>query len=375
MEGNMKKTKLFAVIALAAFSASIVAQENKEQATSETEVKTESFKMKGPDVSGYVEASGTWNFTQKKGAKRTNELRSYDSRSNTFYLNAAHVAINGESSDGKVSYAVEIDGGSDAYVNKDSALGSGYVDLQEAYLTYQFANWLSLTSGKFATFQGIEVIEGPENPTVSRGYLYGLAEAFTLTGMYFEITPVDMLSIKLGGANDWDTMVDTNDEKTFISQIGLDFGDPLSFVISTFVGGSVADLSVDLTGVTKISSFVDLNFQANYGEKEVAAGIKSKWAGAGLQPVFHLSSTFDLGIRYELWNPNKYKSGYKDANGNDVKLLAHNITITPTWMPSPNVKIRPEFRVDFADQEIFYKDATSKSKTNLTASLGTSVSF
>ena len=41
---------------------------------------------------------------------------------------------------------------------------------------------LTLTGGKFVTYEGIEVIEGPVNPTLTRGFLFGLAEAIGHVG-------------------------------------------------------------------------------------------------------------------------------------------------------------------------------------------------
>lgn len=323
-------------------------------------------KSSGPEIGGHIESTFNWNFIQKNGDPKTNELRSYDSQANTFNLNAAHIEIKGAVKE-KLSYMIQVDAGSDAIATKDATTGAGGLfDIQEAFITYSLIDMVSFTAGKFATFQGIEVIEGPDNPTVSRGYLYGLAEAFTLTGMFLELTPGKIFSLKLGAANDWDVMDDTNNNKTIIAQVGFDFGDLLSFVVSPFVGGETADYSIDVTGVSKLGSIVDINFQYIYGKLD-----SSKWWGAGIQPVIHITAVFDLALRYEIWKPDAVKAGLTE------NLVAHNVTITPTWKPMEGIMIRPEFRYDLANQEIFSKDneTGTRSKRNMTASIGTSYSF
>ena len=53
--------------------------------------------------------------------------------------------------------------------------------MREAY-----AKWtpdkFTLMAGKFVTMMGIEVVDGPLNPTITRGFLYWLAELVRNTG-------------------------------------------------------------------------------------------------------------------------------------------------------------------------------------------------
>src|SRR3990172_3984318 len=186
----------------------------------------------GPAISGYVETTYNYNF----GKGGTNALRSYDSKANQIALNNVHLVASGSSSE-KVSYTAEIDFGTDAAVHGLLHQGSDLpgpvaVDIQEAYFSYAFSDKLAFTGGKFVTFEGIEVIEGPINPTISRGYLYGLAEAFTHVGAYFTFIPSNEIDIKFGVVNGWDLLIDNNPDKTIIGRFGVNLGDPLAFGIS-----------------------------------------------------------------------------------------------------------------------------------------------
>ena len=196
-----------------------------------------SLAQHSPVFSGFIEATYNYNFA--KGS--VNSLRSYDYRSNQILLNNVHIAVAGDPSE-KLSYDAELDFGTDASVHgllyqgiftTGTPIGA---DIQEAYFTYSFSNNFKFTAGKFATFEGIELIEGPSNPTISRGYLYGLAEPFCHVGGYFTFLINDLFDLRLGAINGWDKLVDNNSDKTIISRLGINLGDPFTAGISFYTG-------------------------------------------------------------------------------------------------------------------------------------------
>jgi len=316
---------------------------------------TPSFAQKtGPTFSGYIDVSYNYNFG--KGA--TNSLRSYDLRSNQIQLNNVHLVATGTPSS-KVSYMAEMDFGTDAAVHGTLHQSSGLpgpidVDIQEATIAYSFSDKVSFTGGKFVTFEGIEVIEAPSNPTISRGYLFGLAEPFTHVGGYFTFVPSSQFDIKVGVVNGWDLLVDNNMDKTIIARLGVNLGDPFAFGVSFSSGVEQVNSSdwrnsFDLTGVTKAILNVTLNFQANYGA-ETFATVDTKWFGFGVQPVISLSDRVDLGLRAEYFADDQgARTGVADLN-------AFNVTVTPT-VKLDGVTFRFEYRFDNSNKEIFVKDA------------------
>ncbi|MDO8580004.1 MAG: outer membrane beta-barrel protein, partial [Candidatus Omnitrophota bacterium] len=150
--------------------------------------------MKMPKISGYIDTTYNYNFnkpasqTTKLGTPGTStagiNLSSYVTKANDITFNTAHLAFNGSLKDG-IGYTIELDAGSDANVNTPTS-GAGAADdfdLQEAYLTSPlFETGINLKVGKFVTLEGIEVIESPLNPNISRGHLFGMAEPFTHVG-------------------------------------------------------------------------------------------------------------------------------------------------------------------------------------------------
>jgi hypothetical protein len=325
----------------------------------------------GPAFSGFAEATYNYNFS--KGA--TNTLRSYDAKANQILLNNVHLIASGAPS-AKVSYTAEFDFGTDAAVHgllhQGSTLaGPVAVDVQEAYLSYAFSDKVKLTAGRFATFQGIEVIEGPVNPTISRGYLYGLAEAFTHVGGYFTWAASSKIELRLGVVNGWDLLIDNNADKTIISRFGVNLGDPLTFGIAYYTGVEQVNSegerkSFDLTGVTKGIPGVTLNFQYNFGS-ESFGGADLKWSGFTVQPVVALSPKVDLGLRAE------YFKDEDGARAGVADLRAFNLTVVPSFK-AEGATFRFEYRFDDANSEVFVKD-TGTAKASSTVSLGVSLNL
>lgn len=304
-----------------------------------------------PAISGYIESTYMYDFSNPNSG--VTALRSYDATANSFYLNAAHVAFTGELERG-VGYTVEVDYGSDANVNNNvagpgaPAAADANVDIQEAYLTFPVGP-LSLTAGKFVTYEGIEVIEGPYNPTISRGYLFGLAEAFTHVGAKAHIGLGETLNLGVGLVNGRDVDVDTNEGKTAIWRLGVDLGEALSFGISGSHGPanardttSNADhdnlTSHDLTGTLSVIPRLPISFQVLYAEMDNAkagTSLVGKWSGAGIQPVLEVSEAFSVGARVEYFD---------DLDRNNF--TAVNYTVSPAYRVNDAVTVRGEVRVD-----------------------------
>jgi len=318
-------------------------------------------------ITGYIDT--TYNYNVNRPSTRTNGLFSYNAKHNNLTLNAAHLSLSGEPEEG-LSYTVDIDAGADAVLNTsnlNAATAPAYtVDVQEAYATYKRGKW-GIRAGKFATFNGIELIESPLDPTVSRGYLYGLAEPVTHTGAEVFVQANDMIDVHVGVVNGWDVVLDNNRAKTGLFKVGIVPNDKTSITISGFVGaeGTRTDKlreTVDVTALVKLAP-VDLNLQANFGREDAASaktpGDDASWFGAGIQPVLHLSDTTSIAGRVEF---------FKDSDGarTGVEQQLFNVSLAPAYALSPHFMVRAEARLDISDQEIFAtSDSTSKTQVVL----------
>jgi hypothetical protein len=338
-----------------------------------------------PTVSGFIEAGYSINFSDVN-VNDPVPLRVYDPAGHSFVLHAAHLAITHKFND-NVSAFISFDAGRDAVANSANA---GFVypwkqspqfafDIQEAYANYA-SNGFTLTAGKFVTYEGIEVIQGPLNPTISRGYLYGLAEPFTHTGVKLHYQPVDQFNIGIGVVNGWDLITDNNSMKTFIARMAVTPSDKFFAALSGSVGAEQPNnnknqrISVDLTGAITPSTMFQLWYQFNIGtEKGVSLDPTKKsatWLGFGLQPVV-TSGDFTLGGRVEFFD---------DPQGARTGLLKGkflNLTATPGIKLADPFKLRAEFRADIGlgDESKIFGKADSPKKVGLTGALSAEYTF
>lgn len=324
------------------------------------------LKADGPKVTGFVDS--TYNYNFNKPADRVNQLRSFDAKTNNFALNSAQVQVVGTAGD--AGYVVKVVGGSDAEVLKST--GSSTVQdvlFQEAFLTYVCPmTKINLKMGKFATTEGIEVIESKDDPTISRGYLFGLAEPFTHVG-FLATRPFGPIEIGFGLVNGWDNTSDNNKGKTALGKLGFNFGDPFTLTISGLHGAEQADEalnrnSIDAVLVTKIIPKVTLNIQGNYGDEKFVSPapgvghIVKKWSGVGVQPVISITDKFSLGSRIEYFSdPNGSRVSVPGGFVDSVDHLAFtNFTITPTYKVTDSATFRLEYRYDTANKKFFVDD-------------------
>lgn len=321
-----------------------------------------------PTFSGFFDTTYNYNLS---GAT-TNPLRSFDATANTILLNDLQLKAAGNAGK-EISYSAKLDFGTDAtaiHSNASNISNAGIysAEAEEAYFNYTptLAPDLTLTVGKFVTYEGIEVIESGANPTISRGCLFGMVEPYTTTGAKLAYAPTSKLTIGGGVVNGWDLVTDNNSGKTGIAQIQLNLGDPFFLSLQGSYGpeeaNSVDDRSsIDAVLVSKIIPKVTLNLQGNYGsEPNVIAGTLSTWKGVGVQPVIDLSAWIpatSLGLRYEnMVNTDKTRMFGLTSEVN-------SFTATPTFALNSNLTFRLEYRYDQAVDNI-YADASGKMVNN-----------
>lgn len=331
----------------------------------------------GPTISGFV--NGTYSYDFRSPAGQTTMLRSYDAKANSFRLDDAHIAIGGGLGD--VNYVIETDAGVVGMVDSAADLSRGptFIDLQEAYVTFKDPIAKSMgvdvlvKAGKFVTTEGIEVIESGNNPTISRGYLFGIIEPFTHTGLLMTWTK-GFLTLSGGIANGMDLLQDMNTPKTALWLVGVNLGDKIGTV--TFNGCTGAEQAVspgysgrmmdsnDMTAVFKFVPKTDLNVQVNYRDEQQPLGGVNKQGGAGIQPLIHFTDAVSLGLRLEYYELKAAGLAYGMGS-----IAATNETATLAWGFAKNCTLRYEVRHDDAGTPTFEDSFGHFRKSTLT--LGT----
>jgi hypothetical protein len=330
-----------------------------------------------PTITGYIDTGFHMELNHNSlGAPAA--LRAYDAAGG-FMLHAAHLAV-AHSFTPEASAFISLDFGSDAYINTSNygifqplvaptaqptlAAPTGIpVDVREGYAKWTPGDF-TLQAGKFVTLNGIEVVDGPLNPTLTRGFLFWLAEPVGHTGAKVNYAlGGGVAHIGLGVANGWDRVIDNNNQKTLLFNADVAPSDKFHAQISGSWGAEQNNddthhrTTVDLTGAGILGP-VTLNFQGLIGTESFPGGAPNDtWFGFGLQPVYAMDA-FSLGARIEYFND---KHGSRIAPGTDkVSLL--NFTITPGYMLAKSFTLRAEFRIDAV---LGAKDATGADAKNI----------
>ena len=302
--------------------------------------------------------------------------RAYDS-ANGFLLNQASIGLKHQLNE-NIFGVIRFDGGANSGINN---FGKGPLfDVREAYAVAQGSGFV-FTAGKFTTYQGIEVVDGWLNPTITRGYLYYLAEPVTHVGAKLHYT-TDKFDVGVGVVNGWDSnngyfaTGDNNPQKTLIWRAAVT---PVPQFFAAFSGtygvektSSSVDprLSLDLTGaVTPIPQLI-INFQGNFGTEKnlnaVTPTDSASWVGFGLQPVVKLDA-FQIGTRFEFFQDKGLSrtggfAGGLAADGKD-KVSLWTFGLAPGYTIAGAMLVRAEFRVDGANEEVLW--GGKKTQTSL----------
>jgi len=298
-------------------------------------------------------------------------LRAYDS-ANGFLLNQASLAIKHQLNE-TIFGVIRFDAGANAGINSFGT--SRLFDVREAYAVAQ-GSGLVFTAGKFATYQGIEVIDGWANPTITRGYLYFLAEPVTHVGAKLHYT-TDKFDVGAGVVNGWDSnngyfaTGDNNSQKTLIWRAAVT---PVPQFFAAFSGtygveapGASTNprLSLDLTGaVTPIPQLV-VNFQGNYGSEK---NQDANWLGFGIQPVVKVDA-FQVGARFEYFKDKGLTRTGALLQGTpaDNKQSYWTFGIAPGYTLAGAMLLRAEFRVDGAQDEVLWGGKKTQSSLAFSA--------
>jgi hypothetical protein len=188
------------------------------------------WKTLGFQISGAAQASYTQNFNNPN--TNVNQLRIFDTPANSFSADVFQLMVErpatpGEALD-RVGFRARVNFGaqsrfSRARTNYQPGTDNSELDLQEVYAEYiaPIGNGLKIQVGKINTLIGLEVINSWENPNFSRSFTFGLAQAFTETGVRFTYPFASWATAQVGLVNGWDNIEDNNRGKTVTWNLAL----------------------------------------------------------------------------------------------------------------------------------------------------------
>jgi hypothetical protein len=336
----------------------------------------------GPQFTGFVDT--TYNYDLNRPLSGVNKYYSFDAQDNTIALNNAQLELTGApKGDAAVTYMLKINFGTDATAESSTVNGvatnTSNLDVEEAWGWYvDPVSKVGLKVGKFVTYEGTEVIESINDPTVTRGLLFSNLEPYTHTGALLTWTGT-VMDYAVGMVNGWDELTASDSGKTAVAKMGVTLGDPLALTVSALYGpqqvaapapanpaGADSNKrgSIDITGLTKLIPKWQVNFQANFGwEKNapgavaaaIAAGTtvtpnsQSTWFGLGTQPVYAWNPTTNVAFRIELLDD-------LDGARTGLKQEIWSFSIAPGTNITPHFLLRAEARLDVSNNDKAYTD-------------------
>lgn len=207
------------------------------------------WKTLGFQFSGAAEASYTQNFNNPN--TNVNQLRIFDTQANSFVPQVAQFMVERPATAGsatdRIGFRARVNFGaqsrfSRARTNYQPGTDNNELDVHELYAEYiaPIGNGLKIQFGKINTLIGLEVINSWENPNFSRSFTFGLAQAFTETGVRFTYPFASWATAAVGLVNGWDNIEDNNRGKTVTWNLALT---PIEMFGISFYGSYGAEQS------------------------------------------------------------------------------------------------------------------------------------
>jgi hypothetical protein len=316
------------------------------------------------EFSGYVDTTFNYNFNDPQS--RTNRLRVFDEKANTFRFNSAELNVGKPSTvESPWGFGLTFNLGTDAEKIHSTGLGLNSTDnpfdIEQAFVTYKWntGNGLDFKAGKFVTLLGQEVIESPNNFNISRSFLFGFAIPFTHTGLMasYPIVP-DLLSATLGVVNGWDNVDDNNDGKSGLWQLTLT---PLKTLSVTYTGvygaeqtnmtgpkRTVNDLIVTYKPIDPLT--IAVNGDVGYEQKVPLTGVTKDayWYGVATYGSYDVTDRLNLSLRGEYFvDEDGARTGtINQVTGLSDRLNVWEITTTLKYKIVEHLYGRLEYRHD-----------------------------
>ena len=323
------------------------------------------------EIHSFLSLGYVYNFNDP--ASDINTQRFFDFKHNQFRVDDFQFSVlNPVTGPGDAGFRVDFDAGSNI---PDVIQSAGLfddpdgedIDLRQAYVSYNapLGNGLTIDFGKYITHFGLEVIEGWPgfNDNYSHSYDFSFAIPFTHTGLRLSYPLYHQLSLMFMVVNGWDKVDDNNDAKGVGGQVAFAPNENLSLYFN-YLGSPEQDDNDDdwrhLFGVTWVAkpfpvALPNLIFSGTYDygtEDNVGiGGSNAQWQAAQANFRYNFTPKFYLTVRLDAMDD---EDGARISAG--VAQTVWAFTLTPTFVLTENLLVRPEFRYDHSNEDVFEDD-------------------
>jgi hypothetical protein len=320
-------------------------------------------------VTGSVDGYYRYNFHNAKDSSHTNNFTSFTNSQNSFELGMA--SLKADYTIGKVEAVADLGFGKRAEEFSYNDAGT-LAAIKQAYISYAPSGKAKFTMGKWFTHVGYEVPDAYLNRNYSMDYLFSYGPFFH-TGLKIDVAVNSNFGFMIGVANPTDFSTASFAKKNFLAQIHLATSDSKLNGYLNYAGGKdmsdamVNQLDAVITGT--VTSKFSIGYNGSVKLVKADGGSNDSWWGSALYLNYDPRSSFGLTARAEYFGDKKGVAGF-GTNLFDVT-LSGNIHID-------NLTIIPEFRIDGANDPVFYTNADKLSpsaKSSGTFILGATYHF
>ncbi len=331
--------------------------------------ETAPLKDMGLEVGMWASAGVTYASHNRKD--HDNAPLSFNDRNNEFMFNQLNFyiekALDTESGKWDIGGRMDFMYGTDADntsaagwdQNWSPKKGSGsYYDISMPQLYAEIyapiGNGITAKLGHFYTTIGYEVVTSPDNFFYSHAYTMLYAEPFTHTGALFSYDINDNFSINGGTVLGWDNATTNGGAWNFLGGGSWTSDNEATSVTVQLISGDMSDVgpSINQTMYSVVATHdfsdkIHYVFQHDYGVQEG----NGDWFGVNQYLTFDLTDQFGIGLRGEWFNDKgATRVGSRGANYGAI-------SVGVNYSPVSWFKLRPEFRVDLADEKVFNGDS------------------
>jgi len=294
-----------------------------------------------------VDVYYTYNFNKTDPA-----FRSFDVQHNAFSLSLAEIAFAKAVSADRLGFRVDLDFGKTAdlvAIFEPEENGKEiYKHIQQAYVSAQAGEKLTLDVGKFVTPMGAEVIESQDHWNY-RSVLFGYAIPFYHTGIRATLPVNDKVSVSGFLLNGWNNGSEVNGDKTFAFGATIKPSSKVTWIGNIMVGKETAGSNdtrtvFDTTLTLALTPKFSLMANYDYGKEG-----PTSWSGIAAYAKYEARDNWALVGRFE----------YLDDTDGGFMLIgqkAQTLTLTSDHLVAGGLKLRLEYRGDFTDSAFFVKD-------------------
>ncbi len=303
-------------------------------------------------------------------------LRAFDRDANSFG-HYSKLVIEKPAETGGGGFRTDLMFGRDAQILNSITVGdaTGNVFTEQAYVQYisPIGNGVDIKAGRFVTIVGSEVAESKDNWNTSRSLLLNNAQPATHNGILASYKVNDLLDLKLGVANGWDSGIDNNKSKTLLSSFAIHPMQGFDITNSLLLGPEQArttggaNTDKNLRGLwdvvvawTPIKDFEKWKWLLNfdYGWEENSPGKLSEgnaiWHGLAAGSKYDLTNWLTFAGRWEYFaDPDGVRTSGLNGLTPVQDTVLFEMTYTLDFKIAKNLITRLEYRFDQAQDQIF----------------------